>query len=88
MVEFLDYKQGAGCRCFLVTMRTQTQWSLRRLLDVLVDKKGTKCWVTVRVEVDANKPEYPSVTPRVPAAAWVKRGLPAILRFDSGWSAG
>ena len=31
------------------------------------------CWVTVRVEVDANKPEYPSVTPRVPAAVWGER---------------
>jgi hypothetical protein len=27
----------------------------------------------VRVEVDANKPEYPSVTPRVPAAVWGER---------------
>ncbi len=35
---------------------------------VLSMEKGTKCWITVRVEVDANKPEYPSVTPRVPAA--------------------
>ncbi|STU62634.1 formate hydrogenlyase subunit 5 [Klebsiella pneumoniae subsp. ozaenae] len=27
----------------------------------------------MRVEVDANKPEYPSVTPRVPAAVWGER---------------
>ncbi|TVS75671.1 hypothetical protein FP514_08145 [Escherichia coli] len=40
---------------------------------VLSMEKGTKCWVTVRVEVDANKPEYPSVTPRVPAAVWGER---------------
>ena len=32
---------------------------------VLSMERGTKCWITVRVEVDANKPEYPSVTPRV-----------------------
>ena len=37
---------------------------------VLSMEKGTRCWITVRVEVDANKPEYPSVTPRVPAAVW------------------
>ncbi len=36
-------------------------------------EQGTKCWITVRVEVDANKPEYPSVTPRVPAAVWGER---------------
>lgn len=40
---------------------------------VLSMEKGTKCWITVRVEVDANKPEYPSVTPRVPAAVWGER---------------
>ncbi len=27
-----------------------------------------RCWITVRVEMDANKLEFPSVTPRVPAA--------------------
>lgn len=40
---------------------------------VLSMEKGTKCWITVRVEVDANKQEYPSVTPRVPAAVWGER---------------
>ncbi|RDT62691.1 hydrogenase large subunit, partial [Klebsiella pneumoniae] len=40
---------------------------------VMSMEQGEKCWITVRVEVDPNKPEYPSVTPRVPAAVWGER---------------
>uniref|UniRef100_UPI0020C5404C NADH-quinone oxidoreductase subunit C n=1 Tax=Salmonella enterica TaxID=28901 RepID=UPI0020C5404C len=34
---------------------------------------GSKCWFTVRVVVDAFKLEFPSVSPRVPAAVWCER---------------
>ncbi|UMX66572.1 NADH-quinone oxidoreductase subunit C [Klebsiella pneumoniae] len=60
---------------------------------VLPMEQGTKCWITVRVEVDANKPEYPSVTPCVPAAVWGEREVRVICiawcrsacRTNAGW---
>jgi Ni,Fe-hydrogenase III large subunit/Ni,Fe-hydrogenase III component G len=40
---------------------------------VLSMEEGEKCWVTVKALLPAHKPEFPSVTPRVPAAIWYER---------------
>ncbi len=69
VVEFLYYKQG-GWLSVLFGNDERKLNGHYAVYYVLSMEKGTKCWVTVRVEVDANKPEYPSVTPRVPAAVW------------------
>lgn len=34
-----------------------------------------KCWVVVKALVDATSREFPSVTPRVPAAVWGEREI-------------
>ncbi len=69
VVEFLYYKQG-GWLSVLFGNDERKLNGHYAVYYVLSMEKGTKCWITVRVEVDANKPEYPSVTPRVPAAVW------------------
>ncbi|MFS1161072.1 NADH-quinone oxidoreductase subunit C [Aeromonas salmonicida] len=35
----------------------------------------TKCWITVRVLVNAIEQEYPSITPTIPAAVWGEREI-------------
>ena len=72
VVEFLYYKQG-GWLSVLFGNDERKLNGHYAVYYVLSMEKGTKCWITVRVEVDANKPEYPSVTPRVPAAVWGER---------------
>lgn len=34
---------------------------------------GDKCWVIVKALISPERPEFPSVTPRVPAAVWGER---------------
>ncbi|MRD91160.1 hydrogenase large subunit, partial [Klebsiella pneumoniae] len=34
-----------------------------------------KCWIVVKALVDADSREFPSVTPRVPAAVWGEREI-------------
>ena len=72
VVEFLYYKQG-GWLSVLFGNDERKLNGHYAVYYVLSMEQGTKCWITVRVEVDANKPEYPSVTPRVPAAVWGER---------------
>ena len=74
VVEFLYYKQG-GWLSVLFGNDERKLNGHYAVYYVLSMEKGTKCWVTVRVEVDANKPEYPSVTPRVPAAVSYQKPL-------------
>lgn len=69
VVEFLYYQQG-GWLSVLFGNDERKLNGHYAVYYVLSMEQGTKCWITVRVEVDANKPEYPSVTPRVPAAVW------------------
>ncbi|POZ61250.1 NADH-quinone oxidoreductase subunit C, partial [Chromobacterium alticapitis] len=40
---------------------------------VLSMEGPVKCWVVVRARIDPERPEFPSVTPRVPAAVWGER---------------
>ena len=72
VVEWLYYQQG-GWLSVLFGNDERTLCGHYALYYVLSMEKGVKCWITVRVEVDALKPEYPSVTPRVPAAVWGER---------------
>ncbi len=67
VVEFLYYQQG-GWLSVLFGNDERQLCGHYAVYYVLSMEQGTKCWITVRVEVDANKLEFPSVTPRVPAA--------------------
>ncbi|MDE1711628.1 hydrogenase large subunit (plasmid) [Chromobacterium amazonense] len=40
---------------------------------VLSMEGPVKCWLVVRALIDPERPEFPSVTPRVPAAVWGER---------------
>ncbi len=82
VVEFLYYKQGGWLSVLFGNdeRKLNGHYSVYYVLSM---EKGTKCWVTVRVEVDANKPEYPSVTPRVPAAVWGEREVRLTNRVTS-----
>ncbi|CAG8999602.1 MAG: Formate hydrogenlyase subunit 5 [Candidatus Celerinatantimonas neptuna] len=42
---------------------------------VLSMEQGEKCWITVKGLVNPTVPEFPSVTPYVPAAVWGEREL-------------
>lgn len=42
---------------------------------VLSMEQGEKCWITVKGLVNPTVPEFPSVTPHVPAAVWGEREL-------------
>lgn len=72
VVEFLYYKQG-GWLSVLFGNDERQLCGHYAVYYVMSMEQGTKCWITVRVEVDANKLEFPSVTPRVPAAVWGER---------------
>lgn len=63
VVEFLYYKQGGWLSVLFGNDERQLCGSYA-VYYVLSMEQGTRCWLTVRVEVDADKPEFPSVTPR------------------------
>ncbi|PWC14471.1 NADH-quinone oxidoreductase subunit C [Brenneria corticis] len=72
VVEFLYYQQGG----WLSVLFGNDERSLNgrfALYYVLSMETGEKCWVTVKALVDPVNPEFPSVTPRVPAAVWGER---------------
>jgi formate hydrogenlyase subunit 5 len=72
VVEWLYYQQG-GWLSVLFGNDERTLCGNYALYYVLSMEQGTKCWITVRAEVDAQTLEFPSVTPRVPAAVWGER---------------
>ena len=80
VVEFLYYQQGGWLSVLFGNDERQLCGSYA-VYYVMSMEQGEKCWITVRVEVDPNKPEYPSVTPRVPAAVWGEREV----RDMYGW---
>ena len=86
VVEFLYYKQG-GWLSVLFGNDERKLNGHYAVYYVLSMEQGTKCWITVRVEVDANKPEYPSVTPRVPAAVWGEREVRDMYGLNRATSA-
>ena len=72
VVEFLYYQQGGWLSVLFGNDERQLCGNYA-VYYVMSMEQGEKCWLTVRVEVDPAKPEYPSVTPRVPAAVWGER---------------
>ncbi len=72
VVEFLYYQQG-GWLSVLFGNDERKLNGHYAVYYVLSMEQGTKCWITVRVEVDANKPEYLGDAARVPAAVWGER---------------
>jgi formate hydrogenlyase subunit 5 len=72
VVEWLYYQQG-GWLSVLFGNDERTLCGNYALYYVLSMEKGVKCWITVRAEVDPVSLEFPSVTPRVPAAVWGER---------------
>lgn len=72
VVEYLYYQQG-GWLSVLFGNDERPLCGSYVVYYVLSMEQGTKCWITVKALVDANTREYPSVTPRVPAAVWGER---------------
>ena len=62
VVEFLYYQQGGWLSVLFGNDERQLCGNYA-VYYVMSMEQGEKCWLTVRVEVDPNKPEYPSVTP-------------------------
>ncbi|UCQ57061.1 hydrogenase large subunit [Edwardsiella piscicida] len=72
VVEYLYYQQG-GWLSVLFGNDERPLCGSYAVYYVLSMERGTKCWITVKALVDAATREYPSVTPRVPAAVWGER---------------
>lgn len=72
VIAYLYYQQG-GWLSVLFGNDERKLCGHYAVYYVLSMEQGIKFWITVRVEVDADKPEFPSVTPRVPAAVWGER---------------
>ncbi|MDR7344393.1 formate hydrogenlyase subunit 5 [Pantoea alhagi] len=72
VVEWLCYQQG-GWLSVLFGNDERTLCGHYALYYVLSMEQGVKCWITVRAEVSPISLEFPSVTPRVPAAVWGER---------------
>lgn len=72
VVEWLYYRQGGWLSVLFGNDERQLCGNYA-VYYVLSMESDIKCWITVRAEIDADKPEFPSVTPRVPAAVWGER---------------
>ncbi|MDP5240896.1 hydrogenase large subunit [Uliginosibacterium sp. 31-16] len=72
VVSWLYYDQG-GWLSVLFGNDERTLNGSFAVYYVLSMEKDVKCWVTVRTLVDPVTQEYPSVTPKVPAAVWGER---------------
>ncbi|MFM2481441.1 NADH-quinone oxidoreductase subunit C [Celerinatantimonas sp. YJH-8] len=74
VVEYLYYQQG-GWLSVLFGNDERKLNGHYAIYYVLSMEKGEKCWVVVRALVNPTVPEFPSVTPKVPAAVWGEREL-------------
>ena len=74
VVEFLYYNQG-GWLSVLFGNDERTLCGDYAVYYVLSMEQGEKCWIIVKALVSAATLEYPSVTPRVPAAVWGEREI-------------
>ncbi|MEC5317637.1 hydrogenase large subunit [Brenneria populi subsp. brevivirga] len=72
VVAFLYYQQGGWLSVLFGNDERALHGSFA-VYYVLSMEQGEKCWVIVKTLVDPDNPEYPSVTPRVPAAVWGER---------------
>lgn len=74
IVEYLYYEKGG----WLPVLFGNDERSLNGHYGIyyaLSMEEGEKCWVVVKALVDPARPEFPSVTPRVPAAVWGEREI-------------
>ena len=74
VVEDLYYAQG-GWLPVLFGNDERTLNGHYALYYALSMEEGEKCWIVVKALVDPARPEFPSVTPRVPAAVWGEREI-------------
>ncbi|HEY0208247.1 hydrogenase large subunit [Acerihabitans sp.] len=74
VVEYLYYNQG-GWLSVLFGNDERTLCGDYAVYYVLSMEQGEKCWVIVKALVSATTLEFPSVTPRVPAAVWGEREI-------------
>ncbi|WP_243701586.1 MULTISPECIES: NADH-quinone oxidoreductase subunit C [Sodalis] len=74
VVEFLYYNLG-GWLPVLFGNDERTLCGDYAVYYVLSMEQGEKCWITVKALVSALTLEFPSVTPRVPAAVWGEREI-------------
>lgn len=72
VVEHLYYQHG-GWLSVLFGNDERTLNGYFAIYYVLSMEQGEKCWVIVKALIDPINPEFPSVTPRVPAAVWSER---------------
>jgi len=74
IVENVYYKQGG----WLSTVVGNDERSLNgdfAVYYVLSMEEGQKSWVVIKARIPPYDPEFPSVTPRVPAAVWYERDV-------------
>lgn len=74
VVEFLYYKQG-GWLPVLWGNDERTIHGSYAIYYALSMEEAEKCWIVIRSLVDPARPEFPSVTTRVPAAVWGEREI-------------
>jgi Ni,Fe-hydrogenase III component G len=74
VVEFLYYKQG-GWLSVLFGNDERKLNGHYAVYYALSMEGAEKCWIVVKALVDADSREFPSVTPRVPAAVWGEREI-------------
>lgn len=74
VVAFLYYEKG-GWLPVVFGNDERTLNGHYALYYALSMEEGEKCWIIVRVFVEPERPEFPSVTPHVPAAVWGEREI-------------
>ncbi|WP_028536385.1 NADH-quinone oxidoreductase subunit C [Paludibacterium yongneupense] len=74
VVEWLYYQQGGWLSVLFGNDERQLHGNYA-VYYVLSMEETVKSWVVVRAQVDAGTLEFPSVTPRVPAAVWGEREI-------------
>lgn len=74
VVQYLYYEQG-GWLPVLFGNDERTLNGNYAIYYALSMEEGEKCWIVVKALVDPAQPEFPSVTPRVPAAVWGEREI-------------
>ncbi|MEH2921317.1 hydrogenase-4 component G [Samsonia erythrinae] len=74
VVEYLYYQLG-GWLPVLFGNDERTLTGDYAVYYALSMEQGEKCWVIVKAHVDPITREFPSVTPRVPAAVWGEREI-------------
>ncbi|MDR2503487.1 MAG: hydrogenase large subunit [Deltaproteobacteria bacterium] len=74
VVEYLYYKKG-GWLPVLFGNDERTIHGNYAIYYALSMEEGEKCWIVVRALVDPARPEFPSVTVKVPAAVWGEREI-------------